>query len=1026
MTRALLWLPIAVVPVHLCAAVPLRAPQVTVDVPSWIWLGAAADNQELVFRRSFELDSVPSAARLACSCDNTMVVLVNGKRVGSHGQWERVVARDVAEFLQAGSNELEVRAGNETGPGGMALRLDLGAGRVLATDGSWKAALPQHAVRNRWSDATVLGRVGAPDLPWSRQVGPDQFLDPAGELSSAPADGPQAPQAADRIHLPKGFVAELLYTVPNEIQGSWVSITDDDQGRFYASDQAGRGIYRITPAELGKADAVTTVERVPVDVSGAQGMEWAFDSLYVNVNGQGVWRLTDTDGDDQLDEAKNLIPLGNGGEHGPHAMLKTPDGEGLYFIAGNHTNLPEFQGSRGPSNWGEDLLLPRRWDARGHARGKLAPGGWIARCSPDGEQIEVLSTGYRNQYDIALNHAGEMFTYDADMEYDHGSPWYRPTRVCHVTSGSEFGWRSGTGKWPAYWEDSLPSVVDIGPGSPTGIVFGTGAKFPARYQKALFLLDWTFGTIYALHLEPDGATYKADKEQFAWAKPLGVTDAVIGADGCLYFTVGGRGAQSALYRIRYEGEESVAPVVPESEDAGSAARAERRSLEAFHGKVDGRAVEAAWPALASPDRHLRFAARVAVESQPVAEWRERALGETDPQAAILALMALARQGAASDLDGLLGALERLDWASLEQQQRLGVLRTYALAFIRLGRPEAASRERIRARLEGLMPAASDEVNTELARLLIDLGSTSVVEKTLALMRSAPPTPLPEWAELIQRNDTYGGPIAKMLADMPPVQNIQLAFLLRNATEGWTLPLRREYFEFFVQASKHPGGASYPGFLEGIRTDAMQTLSVAEEHSLAELLGRSLLAPLPEGITPPEGPGREWTHAQAVAELGETLTARSYDRGQNLFHAASCSSCHRFDGVGGAIGPDLSTVGNKFSIADILEAIVEPSKVISDQYGSHLVVDTDGRIAEGILVEDGDELTLYSRDMDTPPRTYERSEIDTIQESKLSQMPSGLVDGLSPDELRDLVAYLVAGGNRKSEVFQPPAAGEGGR
>ncbi len=64
--------------------------------------------------------------------------------------------------------------------------------------------------------------------------------------------------------------------------------------------------------------------------------------------------------------------------------------------------------------------------------------------------------GYRNQYDIALNEDGELFTYDADMEWDFGSPWYRPTRVCHATSGSEFGWRSGTGKWPAYYEDSLP------------------------------------------------------------------------------------------------------------------------------------------------------------------------------------------------------------------------------------------------------------------------------------------------------------------------------------------------------------------------------------------------------------------------------------------------------------------------------------------------------------------------------------------------------------------------------------------
>ena len=82
-----------------------------------------------------------------------------------------------------------------------------------------------------------------------------------------------------------------------------------------------------------------------------------------------------------------------------------------------------------------------------------------------------------------------------------------------------------------------------GPGSPTGLLFGTGAKFPARHQRALYALDWTFGTIYAFELIPDGASYRAVRSEFAWSKPLGVTDATIGADGAMYFTVGGRGAQ---------------------------------------------------------------------------------------------------------------------------------------------------------------------------------------------------------------------------------------------------------------------------------------------------------------------------------------------------------------------------------------------------------------------------------------------------------------------------------------------------
>jgi len=1030
-TRDLTMTHLALLAATVCAPLLSAAPQeatapASQATPNWIWLGTATDNQELVFRKTFDVSGALTEAVLAGSCDNQMTVLINGERVGVHDRWEQVVSRDVSDALHQGENLLEVRARNEGGVAGLALRLTLGDERVIVTDASWQAAIPQHAVRGKWSNVTVIGPVGGDGLPWSSQVTLASYAAKGGQLRAGDAGRPQAVQPATDLTVPDGFEAELLYTVPNELQGSWVALTKDAKGRLYTSDQGHRGLFRVTPAEIGRPDAVTSVERIPVEVSGAQGMCWAFDSLYVNVNGQGVWRITDTDGDDQLDKAENLIPLGHGGEHGPHAIIPTADGESLYFIGGNHTDAPEFDGSRAPANWGEDHLLPRQWDARGHARGKLAPGGWIARCDPDGKNIEILSNGYRNQYDIALNRHGEMFTYDADMEWDIGSPWYRPTRVCHVTSGSEFGWRSGTGKWPAYYEDSLPPVIDIGPGSPTGIVFGTGAKFPARYQEALFVLDWTFGTIYALHLEPDGASYSATKEHFVWAKPLGVTDAIVGADGALYFTVGGRGSQSALYRVRYTGSESTAPLPPAVADAGSAAREQRRALEAFHGRIDPNAVGAAWPQLSNADRFIRFAARIAVENQPVETWRERALGEEDPQAAVMALIALARQGDADDLPGIVAALGRLDLPGLEEQQRLAALRAYALAFARLGEPDDELRERVIAELDPLFPASSDEVNTELARLLTYLRSPTVVSKTLALMSSSAPTKLPEWAELIKRNDTYGGPIAKMLADMPPIQNIEYALILRNATDGWTLPQRKAYFQFFVQASKHPGGASYAGFLANIRKEAVATLTVGEQHSLASILGQPLVAPLPDDITPPAGPGRPWTHDEATDVVGQSLTGRSFSKGRNLFHAVSCSACHRFDGEGGAIGPDLTTVANKYSVSDILQAIVEPSKVISDQYGSHIVVDNDGRIAEGILVEDGEEVIVYASDLTTMPTIFERSEIATIKASELSQMPTGLIDGVNAEELRDLVAYLVSGGDKKSKMFQAPAGAGGDR
>ncbi len=126
--------------------------------------------------------------------------------------------------------------------------------------------------------------------------------------------------------------------------------------------------------------------------------------------------------------------------------------------------------------------------------------------NPDGSDIELVATGFRNEYDIAFNQQGELFTYDADMEWDVGTPWYRPTRINHVISGGEFGWRNGTGKWPEYYPDSFGAAVNIGPGSPTGICFGYGTKFPKKYQDALFICDWSYGNIHAVHLSPEGST----------------------------------------------------------------------------------------------------------------------------------------------------------------------------------------------------------------------------------------------------------------------------------------------------------------------------------------------------------------------------------------------------------------------------------------------------------------------------------------------------------------------------------------
>ena len=183
--------------------------------------------------------------------------------------------------------------------------------------------------------------------------------------------------------------------------------------------------------------------------------------------------------------------------------------------------------------------------------------------------------------------------------------------------------------------------MNIGPGSPTGIVFGYGAKFPAKYQDALYLADWSFGKVRAVHLTPEGASYTGEFEDFIGGQPFPVTDFIINPhDGSMLLAVGGRGAQSALYRVTYAGNESTEPSQPDNRLQER--RDLRHKLEAFHGKKDPAAVEAVWPYLSDADRAIRYAARIALEWQDVSQWRDNAvLPKTIRRKAIAAIVAVA-------------------------------------------------------------------------------------------------------------------------------------------------------------------------------------------------------------------------------------------------------------------------------------------------------------------------------------------------------------------------------------------------
>jgi len=824
---------------------------------------------------------------------------------------------------------------------------------------------------------------------------------------AAPKDPPATDPATMKVA--KGFKVELLYTVPKAEQGSWVALCVDPKGRLVASDQYG-SLYRVTP---GKAGA-TKVEKLPVDIGMAQGLLYAFDALYVVVNHNekgGLYRVTDTNGDDVPDRVELLRRLtgykgGGLGEHGPHAVLKHPDGKRLTVVCGNQTALTEYNTTRVPPVWGEDHLLPRLPDGNGFMAGVNGPGGAIYNVTPDGREWELFSVGFRNQYDAAYNSAGDLFTYDADMEWDFNTPWYRPTRVCLVTSGSEFGWRNGAGKYPPYYLDNLPGVANIGPGSPTGVAFGYGARFPARYQQALFVCDWSYGKLYAVHLAPDGSAYKSEVEEFITGTPLPLTDLVVNpTDGALYFAIGGRRTTSGLYRVTYTGAGVDPDTVIFGAGPAAASRDDRLAVEQYHAKVDPAAVPAAWKLLDSKDRFASFAARVALEHQTTGDWAAKALAEPDALKAIPALLALARVSAPDpfhrtpanappDLalgSKLLTALTAIDIGKLDDSAKLDLLRTYQVVLNRFGNPGGFGPGLIAAKLDPAFPSKNRYVNAELCQVLIYLESPSAAAKTMALLADA------------------------------PTQEEQLEYLraLRVLRTGWTPELRRQYFTWFLRANNFRGGSSMAGFIRRMKADAVATLTPAEAAVLKPIIDAQ-----PGAIRIPEEAPRPFVKAYTIADLAPALEkglagGRDFDKGRRLFGAGKCFACHRFDNEGGSYGPDLSGAAGRFNSRDLLESIVDPNKEISDQYAAVEIRTADDRVIVGRIVNLNNDKVMVNTNMLEPGATTEvsRNNIESMRPSRLSMMPAGLLDTLKEDEVLDLMAYLLSRGDRTAPAFR---------
>ena len=996
-----------------CLAV-LSTPLATFAETQWIWTAKNnVTNQQTWARTVIDLKEVPTKALLLASADNHIEVWVNGQPAGKSDEWAEAAKTDVGKLLKPGRNTIAVLARNDGGIAGLVVRLESGKDLLAESNTSWRVSNAKPDAKwlstdfddAKWETATVVAKLGA--QPWGDVLAGAKK---AGNGKRTPSGTVAAPE--DLILQP-GFKAELLHTVPKSEQGSWVSLAVSPTGDLVAGDQGGV-LWHVSLKDPTKP----TITKIDTKAIGCHGLLFAHGALYACTSEKGkgdIWRLRDVKGDGSYSEQTMIRSLKGSGEHGPHQLVLDRDGS-ILVVGGNHTKLPDDEKAGAPTKrYDEDDLLKKFEDANGHAAGIKAVGGWIARMDKDGKDWVRVTTCFRNPYDCSVAPDGDIFTYDSDMEWDMGAPWYRPTRIYLCTPGGELGWRSGASNNTLATLDMQPALVDVGPGSPTGTTMGTGAKFPAAYQRAFFACDWTFATLYAIHLTPEGGGWKARKEVFAAGRPFSVTDVVIRPqDGHMYVTIGGRGGQSALYRISYQGAESTAPAAwfdatPEQKL--------RRELEALRDAPPSAAALAkAWPLMGHPDRWVRYAARIAVEHQPVAQWRAQVKPSNNGDLALNAALALARCGGKEDLPAIVAAADAVA-KSKDVRVQQDRQRVFQVAFSRHGRPDDATAARLGKEAAARLPSGNDASDRQLAQLAIFLGEPSAPARVLHAMKVAQPGPaVVADPEVLARHPGYGKAAAAAMAVTPSSTRIGLAVYLSRATVGWTPELRTQYFAFLDELALAEGGNSLKGFVRNIRKESLALVPAAERTAFETKAPVVKPTPIPAA----QGPGRLWTHADALKawENGKEKGTLDFANGQKMFAAALCSQCHRMGGAGGAQGPDLSGLGARTAAADILTSIVQPSAVVSDQYANSIIGRVDGGKSIGrILNEEGDKLLLAVSAFDPSlQETINRSDILSIDRSAESPMPMGLLNSLNAQEVADLMAYLLSGGNAKDKVY----------
>jgi putative heme-binding domain-containing protein len=794
-----------------------------------------------------------------------------------------------------------------------------------------------------------------------------------------------------------------------------------------------------------------TVRELPVDLPNINNIRYRADGKLVALGYNGNVYLLSASKKDGVEDKVELFYENKGSVRAPIGMALTPPGykhgNGVFIACKGKVVL--LVDSENCGKLDKEIIVATGWkelahgvDALGVALDKegnvyfglgcadytnayqidkdgkshydiKSERGTIMKVSPDFKKREIIATGIRFPVSMAFNARGDLFATDQEGAtwLPNGNPF---DELLHIRKGVHYGFPP---RHPKHLPDVVdePSAFDYGPQhqSTCGLIFNEsvndGPVFgPKTWRGDALVAGYSRGKLYRTELVKSGTSYVARNQILACLNMLTV-DSCVSPRGELVVAVhsgdpdwgNGPGGKGKLYKIIPVTVAPPRPVLIWPAGPGEVRVAFDQPLDplALQGLSRNAVIEYGEHVRAGDRFEVKRPGYAAVQQQIAAPRRRLPIlsAAVTPDRRTLVLTTIPQLHAAYHALTLPGWGPPVKPAANELPQHPVIDLDYDLSGVEARwQPREGPSETIwlphldldvARRLTAGSPqhdrfwAAIARPGRLTIRTVLDLGNlyrpTVQPGSTLDHKRGL------EKADVVIGTDVSTS-IRIGKADQTP--------RLLQPRPGKTL--------YEVSPVTYEDNTRLPAEL------VLETMG-GDPHLwfyfVKELGDKSFSAPLTRFVLP-------WLEAgkpqETVRIVAPELAGGNWARGRQLFfgNEANCYKCHKLNGSGGMIGPDLSNLVHR-DYASVLRDIVEPSAALNPDHLAYIITLNNGKVITGVPRSTGKEKLIIG-DVDGKEIPLNREDIESMTPSPISLMPTGIDKTLGPDKMRDLLTFLL--------------------